>query len=79
MNKAGQGEPLETDEATLVKNPFNPPSAPQGPLEVTNITETTADLAWKPPKSDGGGPVTAYVIESRPETRSTWMKVRVYK
>ena len=50
------------------------PSAPLGPLEISNVTETTADLAWKPPKTDGGKPLLNYVIESRPTSRSTWIK-----
>ena len=36
------------------------------------MTESTADLAWKPPKSDGGSPLTSYIIESKPSNRSSW-------
>ena len=51
------------------------PSAPVGPLNVSNVTATSADLEWKPPTTDGGAPITGYLIESRPATRSTWSKV----
>ncbi|RUS90387.1 hypothetical protein EGW08_001882, partial [Elysia chlorotica] len=71
-NKAGQSEGLETETATLVKSLFDKPSQPVGPLEISNVTDSTADLSWKPPKSDGGSPVTSYIIESRPTNRSTW-------
>lgn len=43
-------------------------------MTVSNVTDTSADLAWKPPESDGGTPLTSYIIEVRPETRSTWTK-----
>lgn len=39
------------------------------------MTESTADLKWKPPEKDGGTPVTSYIIESRPSNRSTWTQV----
>ena len=51
------------------------PNAPEGPLEVTDLTEKSATLSWKPPKSDGGSPLTAYIIEVRDARRTTWKKV----
>ena len=41
---------------------------------MSNITETSADLQWKAPESDGGSPLTSYIIEVRPDSRSTWTK-----
>ena len=32
-------------------------------------------LTWKVPESDGGTPITHYIIESRPDTRSTWANI----
>lgn len=29
-------------------------------------------LSWKPPTSDGGKPITSYVVEVRDARRSTW-------
>ena len=51
------------------------PSAPEGPLEPTDITATTVTIEWKPPKSDGGLPLTAYILERRDVKRMTWIKV----
>ena len=51
------------------------PSVPEGPLEVTDVTEKTAMLSWKPPKSDGGLPLSGYIIERRDNKRPTWVKV----
>ena len=39
-----------------------------------NVTENSADLQWKAPESDGGSPLTSYIIEVRPDSRSTWTK-----
>jgi titin len=50
------------------------PGKPRGPLEVSNVTENTADIQWKAPDSDGGSPLTSYLVEVRPSTRTTWTK-----
>lgn len=49
----------------------DPPSAPQW-LEVTNITKINADLKWQAPSSDGGSPITNYVVEKRDVRRKAW-------
>ena len=51
------------------------PSAPVGPLEVTYVKEDSALLSWKPPRTDGGTPLTGYIIESRQPISTTWKKV----
>jgi titin len=50
------------------------PSAPEGSLKFSNLTETTVDLAWKLSKSDGGTAITNYTIEIRESRRSMWGK-----
>ena len=50
------------------------PTKPVGPLVIDNVTDQSADLTWKPSEDDGGQPITNYVIEMRPSTRSTWTK-----
>lgn len=55
------------------------PSAPVGPLTVSDVTEDSADLEWKPPQSDGGSPLTHYYIEVRDVRKSTWTKVAEVK
>ena len=48
------------------------PGAPEGPLEASDVTATSVTFTWKPPKSDGGQPITGYLIESRDVRRVTW-------
>lgn len=51
------------------------PTAPQGPLEVSDITADSVILHWKPPKDDGGIDLTGYIIERRDAKRAVWTKV----
>ena len=50
------------------------PSAPEGPLKFSDLTENSVELSWKPSKSDGGTPITNYNIEVRESRRSMWGK-----
>lgn len=47
------------------------PTAPNN-LHVTEQNKTYISLAWEKPDSDGGAPITGYVIERREASRTTW-------
>lgn len=51
------------------------PTAPQGPLEVTDVTADSVILHWKPPKDDGGIDLTGYIVERRDTKRAVWTKI----
>lgn len=51
------------------------PSAPVGPLKVSDITANSATLSWKPPKEDGGQPLKRYIMERRDTRRSAWVQI----
>ena len=51
------------------------PGAPEGPLKVSDVTNTTAVLAWKPPRDDGGSPIEHYVVEKMDVARGEWSLV----
>ena len=41
------------------------PLSPEGPLEISNVTESSAQLQWYPPRDNGGGPIIGYIIDAR--------------
>ena len=46
-----------------------------GPLIADNIKSDSVNLTWKAPESDGGSPITGYVIEKCDAKRMSWSKV----
>ncbi|KAK7065507.1 Immunoglobulin like [Halocaridina rubra] len=73
VNSEGESEPLETDVPTKAKNPFDPPSKPGKP-EVKDYDKTWCELKWKAPESDGGAPISHYIIERKDAFSSKWVK-----
>ena len=62
-NEAGVGKPCDTI-SFVAKNPFDAPGQPGQP-NVDEITADTANLSWAAPDSDGGSPITNYIVEMR--------------
>ncbi|CAF3878648.1 unnamed protein product, partial [Adineta steineri] len=73
-NKYGRSEPCEYPETILIKSPFDPPSTPEAPL-IDEIFATTCRVQWTPPTSDGGSPLTGYIVERRLQGATRWSKV----
>uniref|UniRef100_A0A3B5M776 Immunoglobulin like and fibronectin type III domain containing 1, tandem duplicate 2 n=1 Tax=Xiphophorus couchianus TaxID=32473 RepID=A0A3B5M776_9TELE len=51
------------------------PSPPLGPAEVTESSALCIEFKWRPPKDDGGTPVTNYILERQQVGRNTWKKM----
>ena len=51
------------------------PTAPEGPLVVSDVFDNRASLSWKKPLDDGGSPITNYVIEKLATGRNDWQAV----
>lgn len=49
------------------------PSAPGAP-EPVDWTANQVDLEWKEPVSDGGSPITGYIIEKKDKYSTMWEK-----
>jgi len=47
---------------------------PRG-LTVTEVTDTSVSLRWSRPATDGGKPITRYIIEKRDPAKSTYIAV----
>ena len=54
-------------------NVLDKPAAPEGPLEVTDVTADHAQLAWRKPRDDGGAPILAYAVEKMDEETGRWV------
>ena len=48
------------------------PSPPSN-LEVTEVGRDFISVTWEEPESDGGAPITHYVIEKRDASQLTWL------
>ena len=49
------------------------PGAPEKP-EVTAVDRTQITISWSPPESDGGSPVSGYVVEKKESSSTRWTK-----
>ncbi|CAG9530817.1 unnamed protein product, partial [Cercopithifilaria johnstoni] len=48
------------------------PSAPVGPLQISDITNVSCKLAWYPPEQNGNSKLLGYCIEKRDAKKSSW-------
>jgi len=70
-NAAGIGKPSETTGRFTAKDAFDVPGKPDAP-NVEDITPDSASLTWEPPSSDGGSPITGYVVEMKAAGETKW-------
>lgn len=73
-NYLGASEYLQSEQAFKAKSPYDVPDMPEGPVLVSDITEKSAKIAWKPPLNDGGSPITGYLVKRRDIKRPVWVK-----
>ncbi|VDK40424.1 unnamed protein product, partial [Cylicostephanus goldi] len=72
-NQYGVGQPLETDDVIVAKDPFTTPGPPGQP-EALETSEEAITLQWSRPLTDGGAPIQGYVIEKREVGSKEWKK-----
>lgn len=73
VNKQGRSEPLQTTQAIEAKNPFDEPGKTSAP-EIVDYDKDFVELKWDKPESDGGSPITGYIIEKRDKYNPNWEK-----
>jgi fibronectin type 3 domain-containing protein len=69
QNTTGTSEPSSTVSTTILIPPSQPTSLTATP------SNTTIDLSWNPPTSDGGEPITDYMIFYSQDNGETWVLV----
>ncbi|XP_023260119.1 titin-like, partial [Seriola lalandi dorsalis] len=77
-NRVGSGPNVDTDKPVQAKNKFDVPEAPLNVI-VGNVTKFGCTVSWEPPESDGGSPITSYIVELRDRTSVKWSPVQVTK
>ncbi|XP_021346443.1 twitchin-like isoform X8 [Mizuhopecten yessoensis] len=73
VNEQGVSEPLTADGEIIAKDPWDP-SDPPGEPSILDYDKDYVELAWAPPKNDGGAPIEKYVIEKREKGKDKWDK-----
>lgn len=69
-NKIGSSPYLTTTSAITAADAFKRPDKPGLPT-ITDSDATWVELAWTPPKRDGGSPIQYYKVEKR-SSRGNW-------
>lgn len=71
------GDPAETDVCYVPPNVKPPDEA--GKPEIVDFNEKSVKLKFKPPRSDGGAPVTHYIIEAKDKNMPSagWKEIAV--
>lgn len=71
VNRQGESEPLTSDKEIIAKNPFDTPGKPGKP-EIVDYDSNFVKLNWNKPESDGGSPITGYIIEKKDKYSPDW-------
>lgn len=74
VNPEGESEPLVTETNVLAKNPYSAADTPGKP-NLKDWSRDHAKLTWKAPESDGGAPITGYIVEKKSPDANKWIKV----
>ncbi|XP_061074867.1 immunoglobulin-like and fibronectin type III domain-containing protein 1 [Conger conger] len=64
-----------TIEAKTMLTVLDKPTPPLGPLDVIESSANCIEFKWRPPKDNGGSPVTNYNLERQQVGRNTWKKI----
>lgn len=57
---------------------LDPPGKPGTP-QLSEIKDKSITVTWTAPESDGGSPITDYVLEYRPEGTASWKRATTEK
>ncbi|PRD33000.1 UNVERIFIED_CONTAM: sls [Trichonephila clavipes] len=74
-NEVGHSPYFAPEETITTGLKISPPSIPVGPLNVSNMTNKTLTLSWKPPENNGGAELTAYIVEKRESNKKAWNRL----
>jgi hypothetical protein len=75
VNAVGESVPLEVDFSVRPLREAEAPAMPGGPLMVSDVLRNSMSITWQPPHSDGGAPITGYIIERTAAEEGAWTRV----
>ena len=73
-NHIGPSDPLQTQDPITAKSPYNVPNKPEGPILISDISDSGAKVSWQKTLNDGGSQITGYLIKRRDVERPVWVK-----
>lgn len=74
VNEIGTSEPAISN-TVVARASYGKPSAPQRPITVRDVKDTSFTLGWCPPETDGGSPIIEYLVEKREASKKAWQPV----
>lgn len=77
VNKIGPSDPGEMKGPDiLMKDPWDEPG-PCGKPDILDWSPNHCDISWAPPETDGGAPITHYIIEQKEKNMGQWVQGKV--
>ncbi|XP_071351208.1 immunoglobulin-like and fibronectin type III domain-containing protein 1 [Trachinotus anak] len=64
-----------TTEAVTQLIVLDKPTPPLGPVDISESSSTCIEFKWRPPKNNGGSPITDYILERQQIGRNSWKKL----
>ncbi|XP_035517026.1 immunoglobulin-like and fibronectin type III domain-containing protein 1 [Morone saxatilis] len=64
-----------TTEAISQLVVLDKPTPPLGPVDIIESSANCIEFKWKPPKDNGGSPITDYILERQQIGRNSWKKL----
>jgi len=74
VNSEGDSPFLQAENMVTAKDPYRPPGPPCN-LHATDVGAKWVELKWDKPASDGGAPISNYVIERKDPLTRTFIQV----
>ncbi|XP_011473308.1 immunoglobulin-like and fibronectin type III domain-containing protein 1 [Oryzias latipes] len=64
-----------TNEAITQLIVLDKPTPPMGPVEIIESSSSCIEFKWRPPRDDGGLPISNYILERQQIGRNSWKKL----
>ena len=66
VNKEGESPAAKLKDPVKAENPYTSPGVPTD-VNIVDFDENSVTLRWQKPSTDGGRPITHYIIQKKDE------------